>query len=123
MVGALGIPFMAIIMVCVPFSVILHIQSQVLIEGLENFDWTQGKWLGCTTNFCKCEISGFKSCGLWTRNVARCLRALAALSEDLGSVPITHIAAYKLSVTPVPEHWTSSLIFMNTRHIHGTQIV
>lgn len=57
---------------------VLHIQSWAPMEGLENFDWTQGGWLGCTTSFCKCEIS-FKSCELWTGEMDQWLSVLSAL--------------------------------------------
>jgi hypothetical protein len=40
--------------------------------------------------------------------MAQWLRVLAALPEDLGSIPNTHLAAHKLSVTLVPEAPTPS---------------
>lgn len=36
--------------------------------------------------------------------IAEQVRALAALSEDHGSIPSTYMAAHKLSITPVPGH-------------------
>ena len=50
--------------------------------------------------------------------MAQWLRALAALAEDLGSVPRAHIEAHNLPITPFPGDPKPLLITIGARHVY-----
>ena len=53
--------------------------------------------------------------------MAQGLRALAALPEDLSLIPSTHMAASKLSATPVPENPTPSSGLLEYKEHHTSK--
>ena len=53
--------------------------------------------------------------------MAHMLRALAALLEDLGSIPALPSTHMRAPITPVPEDLMLSLDSLGTAHTHGAK--
>ena len=51
--------------------------------------------------------------------MARWLRALVVLPEDLSSIPSTYMATYNCLLTPVPGHVMPPSWTLWARHAHG----
>lgn len=63
------------------------------------------------------DLNIFQKEDEWAKELAQPLRVLAALDEDLASIPSTHMSAHKLYISS-PGHLTPLLTSADTRHTH-----